>query len=101
MGTKLTRSQKEALAWALQCAIVDGLGGESGGSFSDLADDEPHPELGITWNQAMQQIAVWLNRLPGGLRHEEFVFARAAARSNCAAAQSATANTIPEGGEQQ
>lgn len=83
MTAKLTRQQKEDLAWELQCAIVDGLGGENGPSaFGDLDDDEIHPRLGITWTQAMQQIAVWLGRLPGGVRHEELLFARAAGRKN-------------------
>ena len=77
MAAKLTRGQKEALAWALQCAIVDGLGGEGSTPFGNLGDDEVHPELGITWTQAMRQIAVWLDRLPGGVRHEEFTKAGA------------------------
>lgn len=82
MTSTMTRKQKEELAWELQCAIVDGLGGEadSTGSFSDLADDEVHPTLGITWNEAMQQIAVWLNRLPGGVRHEQLLYAAARVR---------------------
>lgn len=83
MTARLTRKQKEELAWELQCAIVNGLGGEDGGTpFGDIDSNEVHPELGITWNEAMQQIAVWLNRLPGGVRHEQLLYAAARARKN-------------------
>ncbi|MBN6039987.1 hypothetical protein [Amycolatopsis sp. 195334CR] len=83
MTAGLTRTQKEDLAWELQVAIVNGLGGEGGPTaFGNLGPNEVHPELGITWNQAMQQIAVWLNRLPGGVRHEQLLFARTKARNS-------------------
>jgi hypothetical protein len=88
MTTALTRKQKEDLAWELQCAIVDGLGGEGGPTaFGDLDADEIHPKLGITWTQAMRQIAVWLGRLPGGVRHEQLLFARVADRNNSTGVQ--------------